>query len=356
MTPDLNYFIKPEVQSAEAYTLQKRSAAIKLDQNENPFGFPAALQEEFWQRVKSRDWARYPDFHHEELSQALAKLNNMPPEQILVGNGSNSLIQALLMVTISRGAGVVIPQPTFSLYKLSVQILSGLPIEVKLNRQDFSLPVERVLEEANRLRAKMIVLCSPNNPTGAAYSQKQIEEIFAEFPGLVVIDEAYAEFAQQDFRPLLRTYENLILLRTFSKALAMAGCRVGYLMAHPDLVREIRKAALPYNINVFAEAAALVALAHRGELLQRVQEVIRERDRLLALLEQMTRLRIYPTQANFFLAEFQEPVQEVFAHLLSRGILVRNVSAHPMLEKCLRISIGTPAENDKLAEALQEVL
>lgn len=356
MTPDLAYFIKPEVQKAEAYTLQRRTAAIKLDQNENPFGFPESLLEEFWQRVKSHAWARYPDFHHEELTAALADFNRMPPEQILVGNGSNSLIQALLMVTVSRGVAVVIPQPTFSLYKLTVQILSGFPLEVRLNRRDFSLPVERVLDEANRMRARMIILCSPNNPTGAAYPQQQIEEIFAEFPGLVVVDEAYAEFAAQDFRPLLQKYENLILLRTFSKAMAMANCRVGYLMAHPDIVREIRKAALPYNINVFAEAAALVALAHSAELLQQVQEVVRERDRLLARLRQMTTLRIYPTQANFFLAEFQEPVQEVFAHLLARGILVRNVSSYPMLEQCLRVSLGTPEENEKVAAALQEVL
>ncbi|MDZ7268768.1 MAG: histidinol-phosphate transaminase [candidate division KSB1 bacterium] len=356
MTPDLSYFIKPEVQSAGAYTLQRRSAAIKLDQNENPFGFPEAWKEEFWQRVKARAWERYPDFHHEELTAALADYNRLPAEQILVGNGSNSLIQALLMVTVSRGVAVVIPQPTFSLYKLTVQILSGLALEVRLNRRDFSLPVERVLEAANRMRARMIILCSPNNPTGVAYPQPQIEEIFAEFPGLVVVDEAYVEFARQDFRPLLQRYENLILLRTFSKALALANCRVGYLMAHADLVREIRKAALPYNINLFSETAALVALAHREELLQRVQEVVREREQLLTRLRQMTTLRLYPSQANFFLAEFQEPVQEVFAHLQARGILVRDVSHYPMLEQCLRLSIGTPAENEKVAAALQEVL
>ncbi len=356
MTPDLAYFVKPEVQRAEAYTLQRRTAAIKLDQNENPFGFPEPLLEEFWQRVKSRPWARYPDFHHEELTAALADYNRLSPGQILVGNGSNALIQALLMVTVSRGVSVVIPQPTFSLYKLIVQILSGLVLEVRLNRWDFSLPVDRVLEEANRMRARMIILCSPNNPTGAAYPQQQIEKIFSEFPGLVVVDEAYVEFAEQDFRPLLQKYENLILLRTFSKAMAMANCRVGYLMAHPDIVREIRKAALPYNINVFAEAAALVALAHRDELLQRVQAVVRERERLLAKLRAMTTLRLYPTQANFFLVEFQEPAAEVFAHLLARGILVRNVSHYPMLEHCLRISLGTPEENETLVATLQEVL
>jgi len=355
MKKAIENLIKPEVQSVQAYSLHKSTARIKLDQNENSLGFPEELKAEFWEKIKARDWARYPEYDSSQLRQALAERYEMDSGQILVANGSNSLIQAILMVTVARGNAVVIPQPTFSLYELTVKILSGTPIELMLNRDDFSLPVERVLEQARLHNAKIIILCSPNNPTGNAYPQKQIETILNEFSGIVIVDEAYAEFADQDLRCLLKDHDNLILLRTFSKAFAMAGCRVGYLLAHGRMVHEVSKSYLPYCVSLFAETAALVSLAHRELLNKQIEVIVAERDSLVSQLGELKNLKVYPTQANFVMVEFKRSANTIFENLLAEGILVRDVSHHPMLENCLRISVGTSEENQKLVQALREM-
>jgi len=348
--------VKPEVRRLVPYTLKEHSYRHKLNQNENPFGFPDALKEEFWRRVRERDWARYPDFQLREITARIATHAGVSPDMVLVGNGSNELIQVMLMATVTRGDAVVIPTPTFTLYALLSTVLGAQPVTVMLRETDFALPVDKVIATARRHRAKVIVLCSPNNPTGNTYSLKSVRRIIEACNALVVLDEAYREFCDQDFRPLLDAYENVVLLRTFSKAWALAGARLGYLLASPALVHEIAKAKLPYSLNIFSETAALVALDHLDALKSQVAEIRHQRDTLFSALAELEGVHPYPSEANFILTRLKRPPSAVFETCLEYGLLVRDVSHYPGLAGHLRLSVGTAGENEALLRALSQAM
>jgi len=348
-------FVKPQVRQLAPYTLRPFRSEVKLDQNENPFGFPPELKEEFWRRLRARDWARYPEFQMETITQRLAQYVGLPVEWVLVGNGSNELFQSLFSVTLERGRVVILPVPTFTLYKLIAGILGAEVIELPLRREDFALDAERVNAEAQTHRATVVCLCSPNNPTGVAYPESDVRRIIEESGALVVIDEAYREFSHQDFRPLLEIYPNVVLLRTFSKAMAMAGLRVGYLLARPELVREVAKARLPYSLNHFSETAALVALDHLDVFHAQVQRLRQLREELFMALSAFNALSAYRSQANFILFETPRPPGEVFTHCIDRGVLLRDVSHYPLLERALRVSVGTAEENQRCINVLREL-
>lgn len=350
---NLENFIKPEVLRLKGYHLAKREYIVKLDQNENAFGFPESLKEKFWQRVKNLDWSRYPDFQMEGITGIIAEYVQQPEENILVGNGSNSLIQALLVVTLSAGDRLLVPEPTFTLYELTGKMLGGEVMTFRLRPEDFSLPLNEMLEACRAPRAKVLVVCTPNNPTGNSVPMDQLRALLASFPGLVVIDEAYQEFSGQDAAPLLREYENLVILRTFSKAMSLAGIRVGYMMAHPDICAEVKKARLPYGVNLFSEIAVTVSLEEKDLLKKSVDEILEQRNELWPALRTFKSLRVYPSDANFFLVRATNGAA-LFQHLLHDGILVRDVSGYPSLENCLRISIGTREQNHMLLDSLKK--
>jgi len=345
--------IKPEVRSLAPYTLQDHPYRYKLNQNENPFGFPNELKEAFWQRVRDRDWARYPDFHLRQVTERLAEHAGVSPDMVLAGNGSNELIQATLMVTLSHGDTVIIPTPTFTLYALLATVLGATPQSVMLRRGDFALPTEAVIAAAQAKQARVVVLCTPNNPTGNTHAEADVRRIIEACDGLVIVDEAYHEFCDQDFRSLLDEYENVVLLRTFSKAWGLAGARLGYLLGPPALVQEIAKAKLPYGLNIFSETAALVALDHREAMQEQVVEIGRQRDLLFDALAKLEGVHPYPSQANFVLTRFDQPSRKVFATCLEHGVLVRDVSHYPGLAGHLRLSVGTAKENAILLTALE---
>ncbi len=345
--------IKAEVRGLTPYTLQDHPYRYKLNQNENPFGFPNELKEAFWQRVRDRDWARYPDFHLRQVTERLAEHAGVSPDMVLVGNGSNELIQVTLMVTLSRGDTVVIPTPTFTLYALLATVLGATPQSVMLRRGDFALPAKEIIAAAQAKQARAVVLCTPNNPTGNIHAEADVRQIIEACDGFVIVDEAYHEFCDQDFRALLDDYENVVLLRTFSKAWGLAGARLGYLLGPPALVREIAKAKLPYGLNIFSETAALIALDHRETMQEQVVEISRQRDLLFDALVKLEGVHPYPSQANFVLTRFDRPSAEVFAACLERGVLIRDVSHYPGLAGHLRLSVGTAEENEILLAVLE---
>ncbi len=350
---NLEKFIKPEVLHLKGYHLAKREYIIKLDQNENPFGFPEALKEKFWQRVRKLDWGRYPDFQMESLTEKIAAYAQLPAENVVVGNGSNSLIQALLMVTLSPGDRLLIPEPTFTLYDLTGKMLGAEVVNCRLHPEDFSLPLTEILQASRAPRAKLLVLCTPNNPTGNSFSIRHLQTLLEAFPGLVVIDEAYHEFSRQDAKPLLSAHENLVILRTFSKAISLAGMRIGYLMAAPEICAEVKKARLPYSVSLFSETAVVVALEEIDQLKGTVREILARRDSLGLALREFSSLQVFPSDANFFLVRAKKGAA-LFQHLLQDGILVRDVSSYPGLDNCLRISVGKLEENHKLLQSLKK--
>jgi histidinol-phosphate aminotransferase len=355
LTPGPLLKIKPAVRAITAYTLAPYRASIKLNQNENPFDMPAAIKREVERRLTERAWSRYPDFVPSALLDALAAFAGWRAEGTLAGNGSNELIQATLMVTVSPGTRVVLPEPTFTLYRQVVNVLGGEVLGVPLTRE-LQFDVEAIRQRAINGRADLIIICSPNNPTGCRMGEEELKEIARDFDGLIVVDEAYHEFSGRTVVPLLEELPNLIVLRTFSKAMAMAGLRVGYLLTRAELAREIHKATLPYNLNFFSATAAQVACERYDLLRPQIELLISERERVSAALARIKGIEPVPSAANFMVARTEVPPRKLFDELLARDILIRDVSKYPMLADYFRLSIGSPDENDRLIAALGEVM
>jgi len=350
-------FIKPSVRQQSGYLLAAPPARRKLNQNESPFDFPFELKQQIAETITNQPWQRYPEFSPWELRTNLASYYGWIAEGILTGNGSNELIQATLSVTLGAGDVLVAPSPTFSLYRLLTSVNGGRYVAVPLD-PTFAFDVDRLIDTARQERARVIVLNSPNNPTGSALPAGGVERILAETEALVVCDEAYQDFGGPTALPLLQQTSRLVVLRTFSKAFGLAGLRFGVALAHPAVAEQISKGKLPYNVNTVTLAAAGVALQHAPALAARTRQVIETRDRFVAALGLVPGLTVYPSAANFVLFRCHSvPAGDLFRRLLSDyGILVRDLSASAELANCLRVSIGTDEDMDAVLAAIQEIL
>jgi histidinol-phosphate aminotransferase len=348
--------VKPAVRSLGAYALAARRAVVKINQNENPYDLPEGVKRRVLEQALARPWSRYPDFDPRELLEKLAEFAGWRADGVLAGNGSNELIEALLLVTVGPGTRVVIPEPTFTLYALVTRILGGAAIRVGLG-PELQYDATELLRIRRELAAPVTIVCSPNNPTGGVLAPDEVARLCEDHDGLVVVDEAYHEFSGQTVVPLLTKHANLVVLRTFSKAMGLAGARVGYLLASPELVREVNKARLPYNLNFFSQMAALAALDEWKSLRAVVDQLIEAREDLLYRLHRTPGVKPYDSKANFILFEVLEAdPKAVFESLYGRGVLVRDVTSYPRLSRCLRASVGTPAENDVFLGALRHAL
>lgn len=348
--------VKPAVRQIAAYTLAARRAPVKVNQNENPYDLPEAVKKRVLDAALARPWSRYPDFDPRELLERLAAFAGWRADGVLAGNGSNELIEALLLVTVGPGTRVLVPEPTFTLYALLTKVLGGELVPAPLGPELEYQPAElRAMREA--MAPAVTIVCSPNNPTGSFLEPDDVAALCAQDDGLVVVDEAYHEFAGKSVVPLLGDHPNLVVLRTFSKAMGMAGLRVGYLLASPEIVREVNKARLPYNLNFLSQAAALAALEEAETLRERVEKIVRDRDELFRRLAHVPGVRPYPSRANFILFELDDAdPRAVFESIYARGVLVRDVSATARLSRCLRVSVGNDEENEAFLTALRHAL
>ena len=354
MTAPLD-IIKPAVRALRAYTLSPHRASVKINQNENPWDAPVEIKEEVLRRFAARQWSRYPDFVPASLNEQLAKFAGWKADGVIVGNGSNELIQALLMVAVGPGKRVLISEPTFALYRQVATVLGGEVVSVLLTPQ-LTYDVEALVRTIEEKQPDVTIICSPNNPTGCVIETTDLRRLLTASRGLVVIDEAYHEFAGQSVVPLLAEHENLIVLRTFSKAMAFAALRIGYLLGAPELVVEIRKAVLPYNLNAFSQIAAEVAIERYASLLgPTVEAIVAERERLFVAISHIDGLAPVLSRANFMVVRGERDPKHIFEELLKRDILVRDVSGYPMLAEYFRFNVGTPEENDRLLRALNEI-
>ena len=347
--------IKPAVKALRAYTLSPDRASIKINQNENPWDAPERIKAETLRRMSARHWSRYPDFVPASLHERLAEFSGWSAAGILAGNGSNELIQALLVVSVEAGRRVLICEPTFALYRQVATVLGGEIASIALTN-DLQYDIARLEQEISEQQPDVTIICSPNNPTGCRLSEDDLDRLLKIANGLLVIDEAYHEFADRSAVPLLKGHDNLVVLRTFSKAMALAALRVGYLLAAPCLTTEIAKALLPYNLNAFSQTAAEVAVEmYETELRPLVARIRDERDRLHEGLRTIKGLTPVQSQANFMVVRSTLNPKHVFGELLKRDILIRDVSSYPMLSDYFRVSVGTPEENDRLLKALVEI-
>ena len=294
-----------------AYTLQAYEADIKLNQNENPFDFPDDLKEEVFRRFREYPWSRYPEFVPDSLHRALAEFTGWYKDGILVGNGSNELLQAVLMALVDNGSTVAIPSPTFTVYRLIATVLGANVADIPLDA-DMSYNVDTILAKALESRAGIVVINNPNNPTGSAINEAGLRRILTEYPGFVLLDEAYYEFGGYTGFDLLKDFPRLLITRTFSKAMGMASLRLGYLMAHPLLAEQISKAKLPYNVNQFSLIAAEVALENIERFRPAIETILGEKEKLRKALEEIPGVKVYPSRANFFLVEVPVAPRAVF--------------------------------------------
>lgn len=327
---------------------------IRLHMNENPYDVPPIVKDEVFRRIAGRPWCRFPEPRPTRLMEKLAAFNNWNPEGILVGNGSTALMKTLLSAVIQPETKVLIPESTVATYLGQIQALGAELIGVPLTEGlQFNAP--KLCSRAVALKTDLVVICSPNNPTGCVIAESDLLTLLKTFHGLVVIDEAYYEFSGKTFAALLKEYSNLIILRTFSKALGMAGLRIGYLMASPQIIRDLSEVMPPYSVNFFSTTAAEVCLDLYEHLQALVEKIISQREQLYEQLRQIKSLEPIPSHANFLAIRSSMHGQWLTEALLTRDIQVFDLSPYPKLSHHVRVAVGTSSDNDRLIAALKEI-
>jgi len=344
--------VRPEVRALSPYHVAKADGVIKLDANESPYALPEPLRAELAAATSAVALNRYPDGPGDGVKARIRAAHALPDDAgVVLGNGSDELLQIITTTVAAAGATIVAPEPSFVMYRLYATYAGARFVTVPL-RADFSLDEDAMVAAIERERPALVWLASPNNPTGRAYAPAAVERVVRAAPGLAVIDEAYAAFAPHSFLPRVLEFPNLVVLRTLSK-IGMAGLRLGYAVAHRAWTAELDKVRSPYNVNSLTQAAATVLLAHGDVFAEHAARQCAERERVAAALAGLPGVTVFPSAANFFVARFPDGAA-TFAALRAAGILVKNVGAwHPLLQNCLRITLGTPAENDALLAALR---
>ncbi|TDI43581.1 MAG: histidinol-phosphate transaminase [Acidobacteria bacterium] len=355
MQDDFTSLILRRVRALTAYRLDPHPASVKLDQNENTLGPPEPILAEMEERLRSIPLFRYPTPGQPEIRAALSKAFDWPAEGILVGNGSDELLNTIALAVLEPGRVALAPTPSFFVYGQAARIQGADVVEVPLT-ENFEYDVDAFVDAVSKHAPHLVFLCSPNNPTGTVLSVEGIRRIVTSAPGLVVLDEAYWEFCGENGRALLDELDNLLIFRTFSKAFGMAGLRVGYVLLQPSLRRQIVKVQQPYPLNRVSQEAVLAALSHYDLVLARAAEIAATREALGTRLGELPGVEVFPSRTNFLLFRTSLSGDDTFQGLLERGVLVRNVSAHPRLQNLLRATIGTEEENESFYAALRETV
>jgi histidinol-phosphate aminotransferase len=327
---------------------------LRFDLNTVPFR-PEEVLTVFSEKLSNLPVNEYPDPSYRELREALSEYLKISPENIMVTVGADEALDIMAKTFIDPGTLALISTPTYSMYRITVEALGGKTVGV-LRKPDFSDDVEALIEQSQRPEVRMVFLCSPNNPTGNVTPPQDAVKLLENVDCAVMVDEAYTEFSGTSLVNLAEKHENLVVVRTFSKAFAMAGVRIGYLVASRETVKLLSKVRPPNSVSVVALALAKIALEKVDLLLSKVREIVAERERLSKALSLIEGLTIYPSQANFILVKFEDvDARKVYGGLLGRGLVVRKVNG-PMLENCLRITVLDRAANDRLIGALKEIL
>jgi histidinol-phosphate aminotransferase len=339
----------------EGYHSPQVNVAVRLNTNESPLPPPPAWLDAFQGEVAAIPWNRYPDRHASELRSALARLHHVRPDQIFCANGSNEVLQCLCLAYGGPGRSVAVFEPTYALHS-HIAHLTGTSVAQGHRRSDFALDLDQVADVIKGAAPAITFLCSPNNPTGLADDPAAVRAVLDGVPGLLVVDEAYGQFADWSALSLISDDAPIVVTRTFSKTWSMAAARLGYLVGPAEVVTALERVALPYHLDAVKQAAGRLAVRFVGEMEERVALIVRERHRLLAAFGWLP-VTAWPSQANFILFRpDHRKGSEVWQGLLDRSVLVRDTSSWPGLSGCLRVTIGNPSDNDAFLAALTEVL
>jgi histidinol-phosphate aminotransferase len=350
--------IRPEVQALTAYHVAKAGGLLKLDAMENPYAWPGSLLEDWLTRLRDLELNRYPSASADFLKNRLRSVLGVPADAAMIlGNGSDELIQLIAMAVASPGRVVLAPEPSFAMYRMIATFVGMQYVGIPLKADDFSLDRDVMLTAIDRYQPAIIFLAHPNNPTGNVFDIQLIKDIISAAPGLVVIDEAYFAFAEHSFLESLCKYHNLLIMRTVSKV-GLAGLRLGFLVGNEEWLKQIDKLRLPYNINTLTQISVDFALQHYEELQMQTRRICSAREMLYDDLNSLPDIQIYPSKTNFIL--FRTPpktADTIFGKLLEAGILIKNLSAsHELLRDCLRVTVGKPEENQSFVLALRKAL
>lgn len=346
-------WVRPEIQALSAYHVPPSSGMVKLDAMENPYHWPESMVDEWLQVLREVQVNRYPDPMAHELKEDLKLLMGVDSRhQVVLGNGSDELIQIMAMALAQPGRTVLAPEPSFVMYRM-IATFCGMEYRGVPLAQDFALDIDATLQAIEETQAALVFLAQPNNPTGNLFDLDAVKKVCAATPGLVVIDEAYMAFTDRHHLGLMDEFDNVVVMRTLSK-MGLAGLRLGMLFGSSEWLGEFEKVRLPYNINVLTEASAKFALSHFDVMKAQTEELRKNRAELLASLQALPFDKVWPSEANFILARTQAgQARPLFEQLRDAGILIKCMDgAHQQLVDCLRFTVGTSDENRLMIQAL----
>lgn len=353
---DIRRLIRPNISSLKAYDAKEIPCKLKLDANESPYSAYSRRRSTLNIEKIYETLNRYPDPEAKALKKMVSRYFGVNLRNILQGNGSDELIYYLIT---TFGGPVLYPVPTFSMYGIIAQAIGEKTIEIPLDKE-FDLDLEKISKSIKKYRPKLIFLSSPNNPTGNCFSTEKILKVIdltssriKHYISLVVVDEAYQPFSSEmGFLPFLKDYKNLIIMRTLSK-IGLAGLRTGFLIADEEIIKEVDKVRLPFNVNSLSQAIATEALKDKKTLQSYIKSIISERERLFSELSKIEGIKPFPSEANFILFKVGNP-DKIYKMLLRKGVLVRNMKG--VVNGCLRVTVGTPEENGIFLDALRETV
>lgn len=345
--------LRQEVLDLQAYPVSDSTGMVKLDAMENPYSLPQSLREEIARLVADTAINRYPDADAQGLKASIRAVTGLPQSlDMLLGNGSDEIIQLLALAVAKPNATLLSVEPSFVMYKMIAAFTGMQYVGVPLT-EDFALDLPAMLTAMLQHQPALVFLSYPNNPTGNLFDAEAIAQIIEAAPGLVVVDEAYYAFANASFMPMLTRYPNLLVMRTFSK-LGMAGLRLGFMAGSKAWLAQLEKLRLPYNVSVLTQQVAEKLLQYHDVLLRQAEQIKQDRAWLYERLVGVADVRPYESAANFILFRVMH-ADEIFQGLKKRGVLIKNLSkSHPLLVDCLRVTVGTPQENEQFIRALQE--
>lgn len=347
----IRQYIRKDLQEWENYQVQPVTGR-KMDANESPFPLYRIVREELAQWLLNQEDLRYyPDTDAVSLREAIARFYQIDPKQVVCGVGSDQIIDYLTKLFLEPGETILVPEPSFSMYQTSATVNHGRAVAFKLEeRQGFAYPIQDIIDQLRELQPKILFLCSPNNPTGMGITRQQLTAILEQADCVVALDEAYGEFAGENFLDLIQAYPNLICLRTFSKAYGLAGLRVGYAIGAEEMIAAIDTVRAPYNLNTFSQMAAELVLG-RPEYKEHIDWIIAERERMYRSLTTMQGLYCFPSKANYLF--IRSNVEQLGQKLLERGLLVRRYTG--ALSNYIRVSVADQETNTLFLDAMKEL-
>jgi histidinol-phosphate aminotransferase len=349
---------RDDLQALAGYHSPQIDVAVRLNTNESPYAPPAAFVARYVAALHDVDWNRYPDRATGTLRAALGGFLGQPGERLLCANGSNEVLQTLLLTYGGSGRRAVVFEPTYALHG-QIARTTATDVVIGERADDYAIDVSAAADLLRAARPAVVFVCSPNNPTGTVESRETVEALLAitsEIGALLVVDEAYGEFAPWSALELVDDDQPLVVVRTYSKVWSLAAVRLGFAVAPTWVIAELEKVLLPYTLSVPTQVAGIVALEFRREMEERVASLVEERGRLFAALADMPGLAPVPSGANFVLVSVDGDAHRLWERLVDHGVLVRDFSSWPRVEGCLRVTVGTAAENDVFLAALGAVL